>query len=301
MPRPGEQWERNSHAKSCRNIVNSAPNQAATCCDHGVSPHGRRPPRRPTSRWYGRRTSLAEGAGPKDCALARRHDPDQTLSNSTSLFARTMVGEIDLAQPIPDLRESAEGGAYSAALVLVRRHTVPLGYVRFEFSSGDARDRLADAIETQLAPRLDSSLGSRSEQLETGVRRPMATVPHCSPVKRRFGTALRLPSSSARVSDPRGYAHASRHSRSRITKHSRSSSLITHQVIHPSDRSSVTCPSTFLSATSSNRVAASHVREIRGYRPPKARWLHSRMTTPFRMVIGSRSSRADTSPFRAPV
>ena len=82
---------------------------------------------------------------------------------------RTMVREIDLRDPLPDLTAGEHPSSFGGALVLVRRHTVPLGYVRVDLTAGDPREALADALHEQLHRAVGDALGSRVEQLTAGV------------------------------------------------------------------------------------------------------------------------------------
>jgi len=80
-------------------------------------------------------------------------------------FAPTLVTEVDLREPLPELAAREGGKAYRGAWVLVRLDSEPIGVVRLAYDDRNTRDVLADAIATQLGPVLTARLGSDRDLL----------------------------------------------------------------------------------------------------------------------------------------
>lgn len=62
----------------------------------------------------------------------------------------TLVAEVDLRDPLPELPQREGDRVYSGAWVLVRLYTQPIGVVRFPYSNRSARSLLAEAIDRDL-------------------------------------------------------------------------------------------------------------------------------------------------------
>lgn len=70
--------------------------------------------------------------------------------NHHATARKTLVTEIDLRDPLPDLPLGDGASDYSAAWILVRFHTQPIGTVSFDHSGHDVRALLARTIATRL-------------------------------------------------------------------------------------------------------------------------------------------------------